>query len=101
MMNTSSWKSSGPFVGPKVSPRGRYVPLTTKTAIFFAETASPCSSSPQSPSPSGTASQGSSRSSQSHLLRRFALSSVLFRAALANACGAAARLGAGAAAAPE
>ena len=44
----------------------------------------------QSPSPSGTASQGSSRSSQSHLLRRFALSSVLFRAALANACGAAA-----------
>ena len=34
MMNTNSWKSSGPFVGPKVRPRGIQVPEIETTAIF-------------------------------------------------------------------
>ena len=40
MVKTSSWKSSGPFVGPKVNPLGKYVPLATKTAIFLADSGS-------------------------------------------------------------
>jgi hypothetical protein len=33
-INTSSWKSSGPFVGPKVKPRGSHVPLAVRTAMI-------------------------------------------------------------------
>ena len=32
-MKTNSWKSSGPFVDPKVKPRGRYDPDATKTLL--------------------------------------------------------------------
>ena len=34
MMGTNSWKSSGPFIGPKVKPRGSQVPEAVNTAIF-------------------------------------------------------------------
>ena len=35
MMKTNSWKSPGPFIGPKVSPRGSHAPDTVNTAIFL------------------------------------------------------------------
>ena len=39
-VNTNSWKSSGPFVGPNVRPLGIHVPETETTAIFSPEPSS-------------------------------------------------------------